>query len=172
MEIDPIVILPIASVVGGLVTYLIMFMTGSTTVNLSLQVMPQRIQKDDETDLLRIRTKAIKGQNGSIVVYQLGYRLLEGQETLCVGDFPGIYRLKDDNKRIEWETRQVGKGVARNPFLRITPEETLRSETYIEIPRNKIITVEVALIGKKDFSPFTAQWRTTSISFPCQKLKQ
>lgn len=169
MEFEPIVILTLASVVGGLVTYLMMFVTGSTTVNLSLLVTPQRIRKDDETDYLRIRAKAIKGKNGSVLVYQLGYRLIAEQDILQIGEFPGIFRLKDDNKNIEWDTRQKGKGVARNPFLRITPEETLRSEVYVEVPSYKIITVEVALIGKKDFSPFKAQWRTSSLSFPCQK---
>jgi len=168
VELEPIVILTLASAVGGLITYLMMFVTGSTTVNLSLLVTSQRIRKDDETDYLRLRTKAIKGRNGSVIVYQLGYRLIAEQDVLQTGEFPGIFRLKDDNKTIEWDARQRGKGVARNPFLRITPEETLRSEAYVEVPRNEIITVEVALIGKKDFSPFKAQWRTSSISFPCQ----
>ena len=66
-----------------------------------------------------------------------------------------------DREELTW-----GKASPDRPLLRITPGDKTSFSYLTEVTRHRPYQVEVAILGKKDFSTKFGQWRASCTSLP------
>ncbi len=78
-------------------------------------------------------------------------------------------------RRQSYRTVKVGKStrvqldwdrLSANPLLNIIPGEQTQIACYFQIPAAEVGTVEVAVLGKRPWSPFVGLWKASAISLP------
>jgi hypothetical protein len=64
----------------------------------------------------------------------------------------------------------VNFGEPHEKLLMLTPSEKTSFSCHFRVPKDAICTVELAVVGKKPYSPVTGQWRASKVSMPTQEL--
>jgi hypothetical protein len=143
--------------------------TGYLIINLSLRVSCSRQTASVNSDYLVVSIELSKGDRGSILIHDAQIRITCPDEE----DIPGTldelkrysYRNAGDRpgKELVW-----GQPSTTKPFLRMTPGDKTRISWCKEVPKGKPCKVELAVLGKRDFSFRYGQWRASCYSLPLE----
>ena len=145
--------------------------SGYLIVNLSLKVSCSRRQlstKEDK-DYLVVSITLNKGDRGSLLIHDAQIRIT------CPGE-QDISCALEDLRRFTY--RDAGGGTSKElvwgqpsqtkPFLRLTPGDRTQISWWKEVAKGKPCKVEVAVLGKRDFSFRFGQWRASCSSLPLE----
>jgi hypothetical protein len=143
--------------------------TGYLIVNLSLRVSCFRQTASVNSDYLVVSIELSKGDRGSILIHDAQIRITGPDETDIPGTLDDLKRYTYRNaggrpgKELVW-----GQTSQTKPFLRMTPGDRTRISWCKEIPKDKPCKVELAVLGRRDFSFRYGQWRASCHSLPLE----
>ena len=130
-------------------------------------ITPARTRLNDTQDQLVTTLVLNKGEHGSLSIYDMQARITSQGKELTIAKFVGPGRPDwDASKKIKWTKLREGKGYTDNPNIRITPGECLQFVSVSEVPSGATCVIEVAILGRRDFSPFVSQWKSSSVCLP------
>ena len=156
----------IISTIGASLFFFYKIMSGALAVNMSVKVKAKRQANDKITDYLVIEVKLEKGEFGSLLLYDIGAKVAALNSESKYISFVGIERQSWEKSKIVWDTVKDGKGYTSNPNIRITPTEKLSFSVITTTPNDLPCSIEVIILGKRDFSPFVSQWKSSAVSLP------
>jgi hypothetical protein len=142
--------------------------SGYQVVNLSLGLKCQRTARNADTDFLVVSATLTKGERGSLEVHDAQARFTIGDQVQTV-PFVSFERssytteLLPAGKRhvIDWSKRSKS-----SPFLRLTPGESSCFSCHVELPKQQMCFIEVAVLGKQAGRDWVGQWKATYVSVP------
>jgi hypothetical protein len=162
----------IGAILGAGVFFLYQWFNGYFYVNLDLSVFAERTHLAHE-DLIIVTVQLKRGDRGSICLHDLQAQITHkgGKEYI---QFTGIRRLSFDSlsggngaqKIITWDRLSQSM-----PFLRLTPNETTRFASHINVPRAAVCMVEIVVLGHVEnrlVGRKIGLWRASCVSAPIE----
>ena len=109
-------------------------------------------------DVLVVSVRLAKGEHGGLFLYEGGVRMTNPEGSTVV-PLHGFNRVAWSAYRFDWSRTEPA------PFT-LTPGEKAVFECVGGVPSTSVCLCDVAILGRRRFSPNTTQWRASCVSLP------
>ena len=165
-------IIEVVALLSATLFFLYKVLEGRTCVNMSVDVESRRWSSDDPTiNLLRIEVILTKGDQGMLALYDVCARVTSMDESTpftTVTRFAGVNRLATNAANMKCESIAWEMPDSNTPNLRLSSGESTRLAAVARVPSRVPVLIDVAIAGRRLWSPMKSQWRAATIAGPIQ----